>query len=122
MDKQNTYDKIVNIMGVDWTLKIVADDPAFDKAQGYTNYASREIIVEAIKEPSNPLDFDLKAQYINQKRVIRHEVVHAYLFECGLADDSASVSEGWAINEEMIDWFARISPRIFDTYKELKIL
>lgn len=120
----NTSDidvKTVNILGSEWTVKTVPDDPAFEKCQGYANDAAREIIVEAVKMSDDPLDFDMKSSYIDQQRVIRHEIVHAYLSECGLASCSSS-TDSWATNEEMVDWFARMSPKIFKTYKELKVL
>ncbi len=126
MAKSNTSNeeaeiKKVNILGSEWTLKIVRDDPAFEEATGYVNDAARIIMIEAVKMKEGALDFDLQSQYIDQKRTIRHEVLHAYLYESGLAHSSNS-AENWAVNEEMVDWFARMSPKIFATYKELKVL
>ena len=40
-----------------------------------------------------------------QRKVLRHEIVHAFLYECGLANNSNGV-DAWAYNEEMIDWVA----------------
>ena len=39
-------------------------------------------------------------QPIVGKKVIRHELVHAFLFESGLSVNS------WADNEEIVDWIA----------------
>lgn len=124
MDKIQTTDtgKTVQIMGTEWLVKISVDDPALEKVQGYTNYATREIVVEAVRMPDDPLEYDLESQFIDQRRALRHEIIHAYLFECGLAKDSIVINEGWATNEEMVDWMARVSPRIFETFKELKLL
>lgn len=121
MAKQNTSVNIT-ILGSKWTIKYLDEDPLFENAQGYTIGPTREIVIENIKFNSDdPMVFDLNAQNINQKRVLRHEIIHAYLEECGLAENS-SETEAWATNEEMIDWFARIGPKIFETYKELNIL
>ena len=49
-----------------------------------------------------------------EKKVLRHEIIHAYLGESGLRGSS-----GWAENEEMVDWFAIQSSKIYKTYKEL---
>lgn len=123
METQNTSNdvKTVNILGSEWTIKYVDDDPAFEQANGITNDAAREIIIENVKMTNDPLAFDMQSQYINQKRVLRHELIHAYLFESGLGDSSNSC-DAWAVNEEMVDWFARNSPKIFATFKELKCL
>lgn len=112
----------INILGSEWTIIYRDDDPAFENAHGYTDDASKEIIIENIKvDLSNPLAFDVNAQNINQKRVLRHEILHAFLSESGLASSSSS-AESWAVNEEMVDWFARQSPKIYKVYKELKII
>lgn len=112
----------VNILGSEWTIVYKDEDPAFVEAEGYCEDATRKIIIENIKiDKSDPLAFDLEAQAINQKRILRHEIMHAFLSESGLADSSTKV-ESWATNEEMVDWFARQSPKIFKVYKDLKLI
>ena len=41
------------------------------------------------------------------RKVKRHEIIHAFLLESGLAECS-----DWAQNEEMVDWLARMGPKI----------
>ena len=55
------------------------------------------------------------------KLFLRHEIVHAYLYESGLRENSEK-QYAWADNEEMVDWFAIQGPKIFKTYKELGVL
>lgn len=50
-------------------------------------------------------------------KVTRHEIIHAFLEESGLADNSE-----WARNEEMIDWFAIQLPKIANVCEKLKII
>ena len=123
MAKQNTSDdiKIVDILGSPWTIKYVDDDPAFEQANGFATDAAREIVIENVKMKNDPLSYDMQSQYNNQKRVLRHELIHAYLFESGLGDSSNSC-DAWAVNEEMVDWFARNIPKMLVTFKELKCL
>lgn len=47
-----------------------------------------------------------------KKSVIRHEIIHAFLYESGL--DSCS----WAANEEMVDFFAMQFPKLLQIFKE----
>lgn len=123
MATQNISDdaKTVDILGSKWTIKYVDDDPAFEQANGYTNDAAREITIENVKISDDPLLYDMQSQYINQKRVLRHELIHAYLYESGLGDSSNNC-DAWAVNEEMVDWFARNIPKMIVTFKELKCL
>ena len=45
-------------------------------------------------------------------KVKRHEIIHAFLFESGLAENSY-----WAQNEEMVDFFAIQAPKLFKAFK-----
>ena len=56
-----------------------------------------------------------------EKKILRHEIIHAFLFESGLAENSAT-SESWATNEEMVDFFAIQFPKILSIYEELQCL
>lgn len=42
----------------------------------------------------------------------RHEIIHAFLFESGLAENSE-----WAQNEEMVDFFAIQFPKLMEAFK-----
>ena len=54
---------------------------------------------------------------------LRHEILHAYFNECGLRFNASGTGDkSWSRNEEMVDWFACLSPKIFNTYSELGIL
>ncbi|MBQ2396674.1 MAG: hypothetical protein II304_06455 [Bacteroidales bacterium] len=119
MEMQNIFK--VDILGSEWIIKYLDEDPRFEHAEGFTNEALREITIENVKASDDPLDFDIPSQYVNQKRVLRHEVIHAYLYESGLGDSSNSC-DAWAVNEEMVDWFARNLPKMTATFKELNCL
>lgn len=43
---------------------------------------------------------------MSQKQTIRHEIVHAFFSESGLADSGLSFDGAWCKNEELVDWFA----------------
>lgn len=53
---------------------------------------------------------------------LRHEIIHAFMYESGLWYNSGSFTGSWAMNEEMIDWFAIQSPKIFDVFWKLGIV
>ena len=93
-----------------------------EDAKGYANGPAREIVIANPKVVAiDNLAFSLKDEYIDMRRVVRHEIVHAFLMESGL-DANANAVENWATNEEMVDWFAIQSPKIFKVYKELKLI
>lgn len=123
MDEQNTP---VDILGSTWNILFADKDEveAFRNGTcwGYAEDNERIICLCKPYEDEDSLGLGIKAQRINLRRVLRHELIHAFLSESGLADSSKGTGEdGWATNEEMVDWFARMSPKIFNTYKELGI-
>lgn len=56
-----------------------------------------------------------------EREVLRHEIFHAFLDQSGLRWNTENSVNGWATNEEMVDWLAIQSPKIFKVFKELKI-
>ena len=52
------------------------------------------------------------------KQTLRHEIVHAFLCESGLADSAMQSHRGWAKNEEMVEWIAFQGPKIYKAWEE----
>lgn len=57
-----------------------------------------------------------KEQY--RKNILRHEVIHAFLSESGLREDSLNI-DSWATNEEMVDYFALQFPKMLKVFKKI---
>lgn len=56
------------------------------------------------------------------KVCLRHELIHAFLNESGLASSTGRIENiGWAENEEMIDFFAIQFPKIKKVFEQLNI-
>lgn len=51
---------------------------------------------------------------IRLQEVKRHEIIHAFFHESGLDE--------YCENEQLVDWFAIQSPKIFKVFQELNIL
>ena len=105
--------RIVHILGSVWTIReqSISENPLLKDCDGYCDWTTKEIVAE--REPDGNLN-DMEA-YI--RKVIRHEIVHAFLFESGLYESSAQV-DGWAKNEEMVDWIARQGQKIYAAWRE----
>lgn len=53
-----------------------------------------------------------------QKTALRHEIVHAFLNESGLCENTHSPLEGWAKCEEIVDWIAIQSPKMLKVFEK----
>lgn len=105
--------KEINVLGTKYTVefKSVSEDPLFEKCDGYCDWTTKRIVVEREAEGT----LGNMVSYI--QKVLRHEIVHAFLFESGLAECSKS-ADSWALNEEMVDWFARQGVKIHAAWRE----
>lgn len=116
----------VNILGTEYSIKThkVSDDSYLEKNKlaGYCGEGSKLIVIADMTEEKYFSDMDEKEQEAYRKRTLRHEIMHAFLNESGLSDSSNQYGGAWAKNEEMVDWFAIQSPKIFAVYQSLDIL
>lgn len=105
--------KTVNILGSKWTIKEQSKDEneLLKNCDGYCDWTVREIVVER-EVQGNLKDME---KYIN--KVTRHEIVHAFLFESGLAECSYE-TDSWAQNEEMVDWIAKQGLKIYKAWQD----
>lgn len=115
----------VNILGTEYKIEVhkISEDEYLEKNHlaGYCGEESKIIVLADVSEQKY-FDIDEKEQEIYRKRTLRHEIIHAFLNESGLSDNASTPSGAWAKHEEMIDWFAIQTPKIFAVYKELDIL
>ena len=114
-----SYDGLVYILGTQYNIKLIpeSDDPMLKTLEGYTDQTVRKIVVKLIEKQSDSVQN--LADYA--KNIMRHELIHAFLFESGLGACANEV-DCWSQNEEMIDWFAYQSPKIFKLFQQLNCL
>ena len=109
---------VVHILGVPYKILIIEDEDyrADREADGWCDTSAKELLVFNFKQ-----SWDSKRDLVAyQHKVIRHEIVHAFLYESGL--DVNSLSGGaWAKNEEMVDWMAIQIPKILKAFQEAGI-
>lgn len=109
------FNSEVHILGTRYSIRIIdEDDYRYDReADGWCDPSVKEILIFNYKQSAESVK-DLIAY---QKKVLRHEIVHAFLYESGLWQNAYG-SKCWAKNEEMIDWMAIQIPKIQRAYKE----
>lgn len=108
----------VNVLGSKYDIYMKTDDEdkKLELNDGYCDTTIKKIVVRKLtKKQAEELDnCENVENYYNQ--ILRHEIVHAFLFESGLHHQS---NENWAMNEEMIDWMAIQMPKIMKTYESI---
>lgn len=116
----------INVLGMEYRIEThkVSEDSYLEenKLAGYCGEEEKLIVVADMSEEKYFTGMDEKAQETYWKKTLRHEIMHAFFNESGLSDSSNQYGGAWAKNEEMVDWFAIQSPKIFKVYLELGII
>lgn len=100
----------VNVLGTVYRIKYV---PSLDGRGGETDFYTK--IIRISEQEDVPAEYKTDNLKEMQRHVLRHELIHAFLFESGM-DQSSAAHEAWAVNEEMIDWMAIQMPKIMAAY------
>ena len=104
----------VNVLGTDYIVTVTNDEkePRLKNMDGFCDETSKEIFAEDYQ--TNTCEDSKRILLVQTKKVLRHEIVHAFLFESGLAENST-----WAQNEELVDWIAMQGPKIYKAWQEV---
>lgn len=104
----------VNVLGTVYSLTITteAKEPRLNDCDGFCDDTSKELVVEDYSFVKDDLAAkrNLPAQ---TRKVMRHEIVHAFLNESGLRENSQ-----WARNEEIVDWIAIQGPKLYAAWQK----
>lgn len=100
----------VSILGTEYTIKhqTPEENPKLINANGICEFWSKEIIVDT-KEPSAETFNNLDA--FNRK-VLRHEIIHAFFGESGLDE--------YMRDEELVNWIAMQFDKIAEVFKKVE--
>lgn len=110
----------VSILGTEYSVEFLseAEEKKLKTCSGFCDWTTKRIVVE--KEKETEVD-DLERMEEYTKKVLRHEIIHAFLCESGL-DECSGETYCWARNETMVDWFARQGAKIYQAWKEVGAL
>jgi small nuclear ribonucleoprotein (snRNP)-like protein len=107
--------KLVNVLGTQYEV-IIKDNSEYDaklvSMDGYCDTSIKQCVISEVQE--NDMSKSNLISY--QDQLIRHELIHAFLYECGL--DNCS----WADNEELVDWLAIQFPKLARIFTELNCM
>lgn len=108
---------IVNVLGTDYRLEY--RDPENDKTlednDGYCDPTTKlMVVIGKYRDPEETTNVGDLESY--QKKVARHEIIHAFHLESGIHESFSFRSDGFP--ESITDWFAVQGPKIYEVWKE----
>lgn len=104
----------INILGTEYDFVATTDtkDEKLCRCDGYCDGYEKHIAIETAHNQNDP--YSTKNLDALVKRVKRHEIVHAFLFESGLME--------YAENETIVDWIAWQFPKLLESFKETEAI
>lgn len=107
----------LNILGSEWDIvyRNANDDPHLKENDGYTDPSVKLIVIADNREDCSIEDY----KYM-QRTNLRHEIIHAFLFESGLGFNLEHIEFGH--EETMVDWIAIQFPKLLEVFKEADCL
>lgn len=110
--------KTVNILGTEYKIIFdVPDEEMPEDADGCMDQSIQTIKIAEFESDRNTIQ-DMDSY---RKKVLRHEIVHAFLYESGMWNNSGSTN-CWGMDETSTDWIAIQSPKLFQAFKEADCL
>lgn len=103
----------INILGSKWQI-IEDDELRTANADGFADNSVREIHLQSVFSDDKSSVADME-EY--KERVLRHELLHAFIFECGLDTENS-----WARNEEMVEFFALQFDKIMSVFNAADLM
>ncbi len=113
---ENKKIALVKVLGTEY--EIISADPEHKDLHdsghdGVCDYLTHKILISNLSDWDETAD--RKAEYTRE--ILRHEIIHAFLFESGLGYNTEKARH-WAMNEEMVDFFALQFPKIMKAMKK----
>ena len=109
----------VNVLGTDYTITYSNRDEnaGLKESDGYTDTSTKEIFINdmAYTEDDDMRKRDMKAY---QRKVLRHEIVHAFFAESGL-DGCGHFPSHFEHDEELVDWIAIQGVKIYKAWESV---
>lgn len=111
----------IDVLGTKYDIIRVksGQDEYMEKMQfcGYCDHVIKRIVVldlKSVPEWKAESEYRIKEE---ENETLRHELIHAFLSESGLACNSFVPEKAWAQNEEMVDWFAIQMPKLLKAFQ-----
>lgn len=97
-------------------VRSAEEDPKLEQCIGYCEQYSKKIVISDMADANKDV---MAVENIEEfkKKVLRHEIIHAFFGESGLR----SCSE-YAEDEELIDWMAIQFPKILKAFEKVGAL
>lgn len=103
----------IDVLGTKYTIayRTANQDRELEDCDGYCDMTTKQIVVKKMDDSCNLGNYEA-----SRKKVVRYELIHAFLFESGLPENFKH--EGWGHDETTVDWIAVQFPKLQKAFKD----
>ena len=108
--------KVINILGTTYTIeeRTAQEDASLKDADAYCDRTTREIVLSKFSDD----ECTIHDPEWYRKKLLRHEIIHAFLFESGLGECSEWNNNNSQHSEQFVDWIAIQFPKMQKVFEE----
>ena len=102
----------ITVLGTEYEVILngtEADYPNLKRGDGYVDYSTKTIVIADFETD----DYTMQDLKLYENKVLRHEIVHAFMYESGL-----DVCSEWGRDETLVDWIALQIPKMVKAMDE----
>lgn len=112
MATEKQDDRKVSVLGTEYSIlyRTTAEDQGLEDCNGYCDTNDKRIVIDSATPQGPYITKNMKGF---KNKVLRHELIHAILYESGL-----NIGELSTCNESLVEWIAIQLPKIIEVCKE----
>ena len=117
--KEHEADAVVVVLGQEYKIYMNVpdeEDATLEKCSGYCDKTDHRIVIGKI----DGCNLGEPMAYV--KYVLRHEIIHAFLFESGIGGDTTWQVDGEEHPEHMVEWIGMQFPKMLKAFQEVGAL
>lgn len=108
----------INVLGTEYTITYAneTEDELLETCDGYCDMTVKRIVIAAKREDCELVNYEWL-----RRKVLRHEIIHAFLIESGV-HVCYEPHEDHGHDEFIVDWIAIQFPKLLAAFKEAEAL
>lgn len=108
-------EKKVNILGTEYTIFLQSEDKRLANCDAFCDKTTKELHICRLDD-----DCDLGNPKAYEDKLVRHEIVHAFLYESGLTECWEHKETGH--EETVVDWIATMAPKLLKAFQDAECI
>ncbi|MDD3417244.1 MAG: hypothetical protein PHY47_25165 [Lachnospiraceae bacterium] len=110
----------INVLGTEYTIEFRNyEEDELMKKNEVDGYCDKSIHLIVVANKTNDCEVDNFEEI--QKSIIRHELIHAFMYESGLSASWEHQTK-WGHDETTVDWIACQFPKLMKAFEDAKCL